>query len=274
MPENRIHRATSDDGTEIAGRVHGHGPPLVLISGTGDGENSPFLWPTLAERFTCYSMSLRGRGLSGEHPDHSPDRLVEDVTAFIAGIDGPVLVAGHSRGAALALSAAARATQVTRLVAYEPHAIELYDDTDVARAEDALGRMRGAVGEGRLADAAAVFFEDITLPGEGELSLLSKFGAFDLLAPLMPVLIQDIAQFGLPRPSHTLPLEQISVPVLILQGARTHHFYRDVARQVAGRLVDPHVHEIPDVGHFGPMFAPEAVFPEVAKFLSTDPEST
>ena len=27
----RIHRAVSADGTEIAGRVQGHGPPLILV---------------------------------------------------------------------------------------------------------------------------------------------------------------------------------------------------------------------------------------------------
>jgi hypothetical protein len=34
-----VHRTISADGTEIAGRVHGQGPPLVLVhGGLGDGE--------------------------------------------------------------------------------------------------------------------------------------------------------------------------------------------------------------------------------------------
>jgi pimeloyl-ACP methyl ester carboxylesterase len=41
MIEDRIHRATTDDGVEIAGRVHGDDPPLVFVHGAlGDGETA------------------------------------------------------------------------------------------------------------------------------------------------------------------------------------------------------------------------------------------
>lgn len=105
VTEGRIHRAVSADGTELAGRVHGTGPPLVLVSGVGDGEKAPFLVPRLSERFTCYSMSLRGRGLSDPAPDHAPERLVEDITAFVDSLGPPVGLAGHSRGARVAARA-------------------------------------------------------------------------------------------------------------------------------------------------------------------------
>ncbi len=36
MTNERIHRAMSRDGTEIAGRVYGQGPPLVLVHGAMD----------------------------------------------------------------------------------------------------------------------------------------------------------------------------------------------------------------------------------------------
>jgi hypothetical protein len=39
MTDERIHRAVSADGTEIAGRVQGQGPALVLFhGGIGDGD--------------------------------------------------------------------------------------------------------------------------------------------------------------------------------------------------------------------------------------------
>jgi pimeloyl-ACP methyl ester carboxylesterase len=77
MADDRIHRAASADGTEIAGRVQGHGPPLVLVHGVmGDGD---IAWESLlhhlTDRFTCYLPSTRGRGLSADNPDHSPPRL-------------------------------------------------------------------------------------------------------------------------------------------------------------------------------------------------------
>lgn len=105
MDEDRIHRAVWEDGTQIVGRVQGHGPPIVLVhGGLGDGEVSwRFMLPFLVDPFTCYMMSTRGRGLSGEHPDHSRQRHFEDVAAFVESIGEPAGVFGHSAGAVWAL---------------------------------------------------------------------------------------------------------------------------------------------------------------------------
>lgn len=115
--ETRIHRADSDDGTEIAGRVHGEGPPLVLVPGAmGDGE---FVWdpllPSLTERFTCYTMSVRSRGLSGHSTDLSTDRRIQDVVAFVDSVGEPVGLLGWSQGGQLVLGAAEHTDAVTRL---------------------------------------------------------------------------------------------------------------------------------------------------------------
>ncbi len=77
MTDERIHRAVSADGTELAGRVWGRGPALVLVhGGIGDGDVAwEALLPHLTDRFTCYLPSTRGRGLSSDNPDHSPARL-------------------------------------------------------------------------------------------------------------------------------------------------------------------------------------------------------
>ncbi len=83
MTDDRIHRAVSADGTEIVGRVQGQGPPLVLVHApVHDGDMAwEALLPHLTDRFTCYLPSLRGRGLSGDNPDHSAPRshFQEDV---------------------------------------------------------------------------------------------------------------------------------------------------------------------------------------------------
>ena len=120
---DRIHEVISKDGTRIAGRVQGQGPPLVLVhGGLGDGEFSwRFLLPFLAEHFTCYPMSTRGRGLSDDNADHSRERHYEDVAAFIESIDGPVAVFAHSMGAAWALGGVGLAApRVRGLALYEP----------------------------------------------------------------------------------------------------------------------------------------------------------
>ena len=43
--QERTHRAVSMDGAEIVAHVHGHGRPLVLVSGSGDGQNDPSSCP-------------------------------------------------------------------------------------------------------------------------------------------------------------------------------------------------------------------------------------
>jgi pimeloyl-ACP methyl ester carboxylesterase len=268
VSEGRIHRAVSDDGTEVVGRIRGNGPPLVLISGTGDGENRPFLVGELSEHFTCYSMSLRSRGLSAPNPDHAPERLVQDIVSFVNSIGRPVGLAAHSRGAAQALGAAARTDAVSALAVYEPHVVELYDDDDVARAGDALGRMQAAANEGHLAEAARVFFEDITLASHEELAVLSGTGTFDLMAPAMPIYIRDLSRWQLPRSIDALHLEHATMPVLLLHGTRSHRFYTKVARGVAEHLPHPHVREAVDAGHFSPLFEPGPIADEFHRFLA------
>ena len=63
MNSERLHGATSLDGTAIVGRVHGHGAPLVFVHGvTGDGDvdwDPPL--PLVAPRLSCYLLSTRGR---------------------------------------------------------------------------------------------------------------------------------------------------------------------------------------------------------------------
>lgn len=70
---DRIHRATSAGGTEIAGHVYGQGPPLFFVhGGIGDEDSWRLVIPFLSERFTCYPLSLRGRGLSADSPRQVP----------------------------------------------------------------------------------------------------------------------------------------------------------------------------------------------------------
>jgi pimeloyl-ACP methyl ester carboxylesterase len=272
MGMQRTHRAVSSDGTEIVASVHGQGPPLVLVSGTGDGENAPFLLPELSEHFTCYSVSLRSRGQSEVSTDHAPERLVQDITAVVDSVEGPVGLAAHSRGAALALSAVARAEGVHSVALYEPHVIELYRPEDVARADAALERMQAAVDENRLVDAAEVFFEQITLPNPQELAILSEAGAFDLMAALMPVNVRDISQWQLPRSAHSLPLDEITVPVLLLHGGQSHRFYTDVVEHLSAQLPDVEVLQLAETGHFSPLLTPGLIADRFVQFFDAAPE--
>ncbi len=72
----RVHRTVSLDGTRIVARVHGHGPPLVLVHGAPhDGDVAwAALVPCLAERFHASGPRCRAwaTGARCSSPSPSP----------------------------------------------------------------------------------------------------------------------------------------------------------------------------------------------------------
>jgi pimeloyl-ACP methyl ester carboxylesterase len=271
MQPHRMHQAVSTDGTHIAGGVHGQGPPLVLVpGGPADGETGWLaLLPGLSEHFTCYTVNTRGRGPSGDHPDHSRERIVADVVAFVESIGEGVLLFGHSAGGTHALEAAANTAAVSGLALYEPTLMELADPNLRARFDDAFVRVRQAVGDGRPADGAQIFLEDLALANDDELALLEQVDAAAEMAPLVPLVLEEAAQSGPPQLTDLSLLDEIPIPVLLLYGARTHPFFQQVAHQVADRLADCRLREIPDLGHLGPEVAPEPVTDELRSLAET-----
>ncbi|MDP9021851.1 MAG: alpha/beta hydrolase, partial [Actinomycetota bacterium] len=170
MTADRIHRAVSADGTEIAGRVQGQGPPLVLVhSPVHDGDIAwEALLPHLTDRFTCYLPSLRGRGLSGDNPDHSPPRshFQEDVNAFVDSVGEPVYLMGWSDGGSLALGAAVHSDAVAAVAAYEPAVWTLMREDDLARFGATVEQWSEATADGRLLDAAHIFHHFVCTDNE------------------------------------------------------------------------------------------------------------
>lgn len=121
MPPERIHHATSLDGTRLSGRAVGQGPPLVLVYGIFcDSEIWTAIVPHLAKHFTCYLMDLRGRGLSEGSPNLSSRHNLEDVLAIVESIDEPVGLVGHSLGGRRALQVTAQCDRVLAVAVYEP----------------------------------------------------------------------------------------------------------------------------------------------------------
>ena len=272
---DRIHRAASADGTEIAGRVQGQGPPLVLVHGpVHDGDIAwEALLPLLTDRFTCYLPSLRGRGLSGDNPDHSPPRshFQEDVNAFVDSIGEPVYLMGWSDGGSLALGAAAHSDAVAAVAAYEPAVWTLMREDDLARFGAAIEQESEATADGRLLDAAHIFHHFVCT--DDEFAALEA-DYLDRQARLFPLLMQEIQQ-GMsdegPQPTDPEVLGQIDAPVLVLlaQQTRLSTWFSDSAKHVAQHVADSHIRQLSDVGHFAPLVAPEPIAKELISFLES-----
>jgi pimeloyl-ACP methyl ester carboxylesterase len=274
MPENRIHRAVSADGTEIAGRVQGQGPALVLLHGAiGDGDIAwKALLPHLTDRFTCYLPSTRGRGLSGDNPDHSPPRLEEDVTAFVDSIGEPVCLVGWSGSGAWVLGATAHIGSVAAVAAYEPFLISVMREDDLARTFASMEQVGMAAADGRLVDAVSAFATWICTDDEiaalGETDFFARWAGY---VPAMLRFVQHDATYAGPRSTDPELLRQVAAPVLLLRGQQTllGTFFADAARHIAQHVADAQVRELQGVGHFAPLLAPESIADELISYFES-----
>ena len=121
-----MRRFTSYDGTELAYRVVGDGPPLICLPG-GPGRAAEYLGDLggLDKTRQLVLLDLRGVGSSADPADAATlrvDRLVQDVEALRVhlGLEQMDLLA-HSAGAILAtLYAAAHPRRLSHLALITP----------------------------------------------------------------------------------------------------------------------------------------------------------
>lgn len=103
----RIHDSVFDTEAYVYEAGRSENPPVVLVHGLGSEGASVWrrLIPELAEAYHVVAMDLPGFGRSGKpNARYSPRRyaaFLDDVMARFT--DGPVVLVGHSMGAAIAL---------------------------------------------------------------------------------------------------------------------------------------------------------------------------
>jgi pimeloyl-ACP methyl ester carboxylesterase len=271
IDEDRIHQIVSRDGTGIVARVRGEGPPVVLLpAGPGDSELSwRHVAPLLSERCTCYLLETRGRGESGDHLDHSPDRLVEDVLATAESIGEPVGLVGW--GSALWARVAARqADAVFAVAVYEPGAGEVMPKETGKRMGEVFTRVGELVAEGRTVDAARVFVQDGAIYSDSDLASGAALEFWHAAAPRLPLFLEESRQAsGSGQPGATSPSElaRLTMPALLLKGERTSSWFSDSVQHVAEHVPNAAVHRIPGAAHFGPFTHPQAVADEMGRFF-------
>lgn len=261
MSNQRTHYVTTNDGVTIGATVHGEGPPLVFLQGAvGDGDiDWDRLVGHLTGRFTCHLPSMRGRGLSGDHPDLSPARQADDILTYLDSIGEPTGLVGWSGGANLALAVAAQSDAVHAVAPFEPVIPSVMDEQVQAALGDALARTGELAAEGRLTAAVRAFLgwplydEEIAVAEDA--GYVEAAGRY---VPNLLNLLQQVMEHGDPAADPAV-LGAISAPVAVLLGSDTKPFFTASARHVADHVPNARVHEIRGGGHAAPLTHPEAL---------------
>jgi pimeloyl-ACP methyl ester carboxylesterase len=228
---------TSKDGTVIAYETKGDGPPLLLVDGAlcsrSMGGMSK-LANRLAESFTVYTYDRRGRGESGDSPEYTVEREVEDIHALVAAAGGSVGLYGISSGAMLALEATRSCPGVGRLALYEAPLI--VDDSRDPLPPDYLQTMEGHLAAGRRGAAVEQFLRFVGMPGFF-LAVMKRtpiWRKLKALAHTLPYDARIVADYqrGVPLPADRWA--EVAVPTLVLDGGKSPAWMRNGNRALAG----------------------------------------
>ena len=265
----QVETITSKDGTPIAYRHSGEGPPLVLVHGAAadHGRWSPVL-PALEECFTVYTIDRRGRGGSGDADGYTMEREAEDIASVVDSIGEPVNLLGHSYGALASLEAALLARNVRKLVLYdlgiEVAGQEIYPHEVIDRLEALLDK------DDRDGIVVTTMREVAGLPPEVVEHMRSQ-----------PVWQARVAA------AHTIPRElravkayrfdpgrfgDLRVPTLLLSGGDSPSALRKAAEVAGEALLDSRIVVMPGQGHSAMDTGTDLFTTEVLRFIAADPQ--
>ncbi|MGM0385091.1 MAG: alpha/beta fold hydrolase [Actinomycetota bacterium] len=256
--------AISRDGTPIAFWARGNGPPLVLVHGAVSDHRRWRITPLLEPHRTVLLMDRRGRGRSGDAPDWSLEREVEDVLAVVeaaAERGEPVDLLGHSLGGLLALRAAARSPHLRRLVLYEPVI------TEPPAPLELVTRMQALLDDGDRAGVVELMMREVVLMPEDELASLRSQPAWPSRVAAAHTLPRELGAVRTSRawdPSEGL---RVQVPTLLLVGGDSPPHVADDARLLSDVLPACTVTVIEGQQHVADQLVPEQFAKLILDFL-------
>ncbi len=262
------YRVPSRDGTPIAVRRTGEGPPLLLVHGmvADHGTTWRYVLPLLERTFTVHAMDRRGRGESGDAPAYTLEREAEDVAAVLEAIGAPTCLLGHSFGALCAAEGALRSGVVERMVLYEGMVLDGREGVPVGLA----ARLQGMLEAGEVEAMLVAFLRGFAGVTEEELELLRAEGeawARRLAnAPTIPREVSALAGYR----SAPERLSGLHVPTLLLVGEMGGRGEERKARAVADALPQARVRILPGQGHLAMYTAPQAFVEAVVSFADRE----
>ncbi|MEH0821942.1 MULTISPECIES: alpha/beta fold hydrolase [unclassified Micromonospora] len=279
-----MRRFRSGDGTELAYRCVGSGPPLVCVPG-GPGQAVEYLGELggLSATRTLILLDNRGTGASDVPTDSASyrvDRLVDDIEALRRHLDLDWMdLLGHSAsGGICLLYADRRPRRLHRLVLVAPslRVVDIQSDLGVA---DVLAQRAH---EPWYAEAVTALHADATTVEEQQryrwLAAPLLYGRWDAAARAQasaePAQFAEAANDGFyagfaPDPALPARLAALPVPTLLVAGEYDIWPTARSVRELARLLAHAEVLVQPKAGHFPWVDDPAAFAATVEGFLAT-----
>jgi len=258
-------------------RESGSGPGVVC---THSNASTSGQWTALMERlgpdFHVLAVDSYGAGKSPEWPSARVITLRDEVALIepvLARAGTPLVLVGHSYGAAVALIAALdRPARVRALALYEPTLFAVIDGegpppNDADGIRDAVAASAAALDAGDR-DGAAEHFIDYWM-GSGSWRKTPEKRQAAIAASGVNVRRWKHALFTEPTP--LAAFAALDVPVLYMTGARSTASARAVARLLCATLPRVERVEFADAGHMGPITHAGRVNEAIAQFLARLP---
>ena len=267
------------DGTVISVLTTGAGPPLMMVTGTGDDQaRYDRAAGPLAERFTLYRVDRRGRGASTDAIRYTLAAEVDDMLAAIHAIHaeaGPVDVLAHSHGAVVCLEAAPRTDKVRALMMYEPPMP--CNDTDpetVAWRHTMVEMLDQLLREGEVDEMLRRYLRDLLrVPAEAVDRQMSDRRAWERWMSLAPTIPRELIAIRDYR-FDCEKFRDLAIPVRILLGTASNHpVMRKTAEIIRAAIPQTEIVELPGQGHTAMTSSPELFAAEVIDFFRSARET-
>ncbi|MEU8508640.1 alpha/beta fold hydrolase [Streptomyces brevispora] len=226
-------KTLSRDGTLIAYRCRGEGPPVILVGGAlGTAATEAPLARLLAPRFQVVTYDRRGRGASGDSAPYAVEREIEDLTAVAAAVGGRPSVFGVGAGGALALEAQAAGLPVDLLAVYEPPYTSCI--SGLRSKADCTARLHRLLSAGNR-DGAVELFLSVTGVPDDLIARMRSAPVWRSLESVAHTLAYDDALLG----DGTVPVERfvsVTARTLVVSGGFSPASSRTVTRLLADAL--------------------------------------
>jgi pimeloyl-ACP methyl ester carboxylesterase len=207
----------TESGYTLAYEKNGKGPNLLIIGGSlADHRFYQSLARSLSEYFTVYNYDRRNRGLSRATANHTWELELEDLETMLSITGEPVILYGHSAGAALAIRAAAKGLKIHKLILADlPYSV--MDENKHASIESHRKEnlaLQDFISKGEKEKAVRYFMKDFGMTEE-ELDYYISSDLGKTAMEISPTLLIDYELLGDGLTPDEL-LVKIEVPTLIL----------------------------------------------------------